>query len=202
MDGWIEADLGTGNKKKEAVKVVVDLDDEEDKGKKKILAKDIDIDNLDDSDEEEPEEKKKEEDIEDAPVSKLKAVKTRTYDVSVTYDFYYCVPRMWLFGYDEEGKILTKNQMLEDVMKENRDTTCTISEQPCTGQQNLSIHPCKHSSLLKKMIASYEKNGEKLDVEKSVLLFLKFLQSIVPTVQYDFTMDMKIYLIDTRVIKY
>jgi ubiquitin-like-conjugating enzyme ATG3 len=28
-------------------------------------------------------------------------LKTRTYDLSITYDKYYQTPRMWLFGYDE-----------------------------------------------------------------------------------------------------
>ena len=28
-------------------------------------------------------------------------MKTRTYDLSITYDKYYQTPRVWLFGYDE-----------------------------------------------------------------------------------------------------
>ena len=34
-----------------------------------------------------------------------------------------------------------------------------------------------------------EKSGKKLDIEMSILIFLKFLHSVVPTIQYDFTMD-------------
>ena len=29
--------------------------------------------------------------------------KNRTYDLSITYDFYYRTPRLWLLGYSEEG---------------------------------------------------------------------------------------------------
>lgn len=28
-------------------------------------------------------------------------VKTRTYDLHITYDKYYQTPRLWIFGYDE-----------------------------------------------------------------------------------------------------
>lgn len=29
--------------------------------------------------------------------------KVRSYDLSITYDFYYQTPRLWLIGYNEEG---------------------------------------------------------------------------------------------------
>jgi ubiquitin-like-conjugating enzyme ATG3 len=29
--------------------------------------------------------------------------KNRTYDLSITYDFYYQTPRLWLIGYSETG---------------------------------------------------------------------------------------------------
>lgn len=29
--------------------------------------------------------------------------KTRTYNLSITYDFYYKTPRLWLIGYSESG---------------------------------------------------------------------------------------------------
>ena len=116
-------------------------------------------------------------------------IKTREYEVTVTYDFYYCVPRMWLMGYNEKGIPLTDEEMKEDVMPEYRNKTCTIEPQTHTGIRNISVHPCRHSLLLKKMIKDFQNSGKKLEVYQSILLFLKFLQSVVPTVQYDFTMD-------------
>jgi ubiquitin-like-conjugating enzyme ATG3 len=116
-------------------------------------------------------------------------IKSRTYDVTITYDLYYFVPRMWLMGYNEDGKPLSDDEMKEDVMPEYRSKTVTIDPQPCTGIRNISVHPCRHSLLLKKMIKDFQNSGKKLEVEMSILLFLKFLQSVVPTVQYDFTMD-------------
>ena len=118
--------------------------------------------------------------------------KMRTYDVSVTYDFYYCVPRMWLVGYDYKGRPLTDKEMREDVMPEYRNKTVTIEPQTCTGIKNISVHPCRHSLLLKKMIKDFQISGRKMEVHMTILLFLKFLQSVVPTVQYDYTMDIQL----------
>ena len=39
------------------------------------------------------------------------------------------------------------------------------------------------------MIQNYEEAGKKLEVYMSIVLFLKFLQSVVPTVNYDFGLD-------------
>jgi ubiquitin-like-conjugating enzyme ATG3 len=116
-------------------------------------------------------------------------IRTRTYDVSVTYDYYYRVPRMWLTGYDENGTPLSDEDVKEDIMLDYVDKTVTIELHPHTNVKSISIHPCKHSLLLTKMIENFENNGKKLEVHMSVLLFLKFLHSVVPTIEYDFTMD-------------
>jgi len=116
-------------------------------------------------------------------------IRTRTYDVSVTYDYYYRVPRMWLTGYDESGTPLSDEEVKEDIMLDYIDKTVTIEVHPHTNVKSISIHPCKHSLLLTKMIENFESNGKKLEVHMSVLLFLKFLHSVVPTIEYDFTMD-------------
>ena len=44
-------------------------------------------------------------------------VKTRTYDLSITYDKYYQTPRMWLFGYDEMNQPLGEEEIFQDVMQ-------------------------------------------------------------------------------------
>ena len=38
----------------------------------------------------------------------------RTYDLNITYDKYYQTPRLWLFGYDENRKALSVDEMYED----------------------------------------------------------------------------------------
>jgi ubiquitin-like-conjugating enzyme ATG3 len=96
---------------------------------------------------------------------------------------------MWLMGYNENGVPLTDNEMKQDVMMEYRNKTVTIEPHPHTGVRNISVHPCRHSMLLKKMIENFENAGKKLEIYMSILIFLKFLHSVVPTIQYDFTMD-------------
>ena len=199
---WVDADLenkpNTENKKA----VDIDLDALEEKGKKKVEVAEVknDDDDLVIEGEEEPkqEEKKDEKKADDFEIvdeddckekDQAGVLKTREYEVTVTYDFYYCVPRMWLMGYNEKGIPLTDEEMKEDIMPEYRNKTCTIEPQTFTGIRNISVHPCRHSLLLKKMIKDFQNSGKKLEVEQSILLFLKFLQSVVPTVQYDFTMD-------------
>ena len=193
---WVDADLE--NRPKDGKKpAALNLDIEE--KKKEIVAKNVDnddddfvIEGLDNAgkkdgdgdDFEIVDDEKKEK-----PETQVDVVKTRTYDVTVTYDFYYKVPRMWLMGYNEKGLPLTDEEMKEDVMPEYRNKTCTIEPQTCTGLRNISVHPCRHSLLLKKMINDFQNSGKKLEVHMSILLFLKFLQSVVPTVQYDYTMD-------------
>ena len=39
------------------------------------------------------------------------------------------------------------------------------------------------------LIFKYQNSGKKLEIYMSILIFLKFLHSVVPTIQYDFTMD-------------
>ena len=200
---WVDADLEFKPKTENKKAVALDLDDLEEKDKNKVEV----AANLDDQDEdfviegeeEKPEPKKetkKDNDFEIVDEDDLKdkkedagVVKTREYEVTITYDLYFFVPRMWLMGYNEKGIPLTDEEMKEDVMPEYRNKTCTIETQPCTGLRNISVHPCRHSLLLQKMIKDFQNSGKKLEIEQSILLFLTFLQSVVPTVQYDFTMD-------------
>lgn len=40
-------------------------------------------------------------------------VRSRRYDVSITYDNYYRTPRIWLFGFDENGSTLSTNDIFQ-----------------------------------------------------------------------------------------
>ena len=198
VDGdWVDADLENKANKDVKKPAAIDLDAGEEKKKDIIVAggDDDDDDDFKIEGEENAQPKKEgddfeivdEEEKEKSP--EVDVLKTRTYDANVTYDFYYCVPRMGLMDYNEKGLPLSDDEMKEDVMPEYRNKTCTIEPQTCTGIKNISVHPCRHSLLLKKMIQDFQNSGKKLEVHMSILLFLKFLQSVVPTVQYDFTMD-------------
>ena len=90
---------------------------------------------------------------------------------------------MWLMGYNEKGMPLTDEEMKEDVMPEYRNKTCTIETQPQTGLRNISVHPCRHSLLLQKMIKDFQNAGKKLEIEQSIILFLKLSSSIIPIIK-------------------
>jgi ubiquitin-like-conjugating enzyme ATG3 len=196
-DDWVEANANFYNRKKEDK--ILDID-EQNKPKQVMvdiqenyLDKNTDIDIVvDESENNQAQDDKIEIDIEDDfQVIDMNdnIIKTRTYDVSVTYDFFYQVPRMWLTGYGEDGGLLSDEQIKEDIMIEYTDKTVTIEPHPHTGVRSVSIHPCKHSHLLLRMIEQFENAGKTLEVWMSILLFLKFLHSVVPTIEYDFTMD-------------
>ncbi|KAI9203578.1 autophagocytosis protein [Polychytrium aggregatum] len=118
-----------------------------------------------------------------------KVLKTRTYDLSITYDKYYQTPRMWLFGYDENRQPLTSQQVFEDISQDHAKKTVTFEGHPHELITLASIHPCKHANVMKRIIDQLVEAGkeDELRVDQYLLLFLKFMSAILPTIEYDFT---------------
>ena len=119
-------------------------------------------------------------------------LKTRVYDLSITYDVYYQTPRLWQVGYDELHAPLTPKQMYEDIMDDYAKKTATIENHPCLGTPQISIHPCNHSKMMKHFIDILASNNSTAQVHHAMLVFLKFLSSVVPTIEYDFTVDLSL----------
>ncbi|KAJ7745483.1 putative E2-like enzyme [Mycena maculata] len=154
-------------------------------------------------------------------------LQVRTYDVMITYDKYYQTPRVWLIGYDENGTPLTPPQIFQDVSADHAFKTVTIEAFPHSSSlQAASVHPCKHASVMKKVIERMnnsvveeqlaqrkstskdgkkkwfarkassngkdDKGGEEEEIEGMrvdfyLVVFLKFIASIVPTIEVDST---------------
>ncbi|XP_065840510.1 ubiquitin-like-conjugating enzyme ATG3 isoform X2 [Oscarella lobularis] len=115
-------------------------------------------------------------------------VQTRTYDLNITYDKYYQTPRLWLFGYKENGEPLHHKKMLEDISQDHANKTVTMEAHPhIPGPPRASIHPCKHAEVMKKIIATVAEGGGELGVHMYLLVFLKFVQAVIPTIEYDYT---------------
>ncbi|KAF4567342.1 E2-like enzyme [Pleurotus pulmonarius] len=164
-------------------------------------------------------------------------LQVRTYDVMITYDKYYQTPRIWLIGYDENGTPLTPPQIFQDISADHAFKTVTIEPFPHSASlQAASVHPCKHASVMKKVIermnsgmieeqlAQQRKSGspapkdtkpsssstvkkwpfsrkasgsgkgeaeeeeiEGMRVDFYLVVFLKFIASIVPTIEVDST---------------
>jgi len=174
--------------------------------------------------------------IEPVQVAKGNLLQVRTYDVMITYDKYYQTPRIWLVGFDEAGNPLTQSQVFQDVSADHAFKTVTIEPFPHSSKLSaVSVHPCKHASVMKKVIermnagvveqrqlapnpsSPSSKGGETgkkkwlgvvrkvTGAEKSqppggadddsdgmrvdfyLVVFLKFIASIVPTIELDST---------------
>jgi len=170
----------------------------------------------------------------DVEVAKGNFLQVRTYDVMITYDKYYQTPRVWLLGYDENGRPLTTPQIFQDVSADHALKTVTIEPFPHSSMQAASVHPCKHASVMKKVIErmnagveEHQRNsrspgkdggkrkwlirkvtgsagddgkkttnqsdsgdGEEIEgmrVDFYLVVFLKFIASIVPTIEVDST---------------
>ncbi|KAF0989154.1 hypothetical protein HZS_3813 [Henneguya salminicola] len=117
----------------------------------------------------------------------INVVKTRTYDLYITYDNYYRVPRLWLMGYNENGCPLTIAQTFEDISQDHMNKSVTLMPHPLLGLQMPSVHPCKHSDIMKKMLEASIEGGKEIEVHQYLLAFLKFVQTVIPTINYDYT---------------
>jgi ubiquitin-like-conjugating enzyme ATG3 len=123
----------------------------------------------------------------------------RTYDLSITYDKYYQTPRVWMVGASANHQPLTADEMMEDVMKDYRHKTVTLEHHPHTSGIHASVHPCQHGKVMKRIVhnlmaAAHAADGgqaEEPTVELYLFIFLKFVSSIIPTINYDFTMGVE-----------
>ncbi|GBN49716.1 Ubiquitin-like-conjugating enzyme ATG3, partial [Araneus ventricosus] len=117
-------------------------------------------------------------------------VATRTYDLNITYDKYYQTPRLWLFGYDENRKPLTIEEMYDDISQDHAKKTVTMENHPhLPGPPRASVHPCRHAEVMKKIIHTVTEGGGELGVHMYLIIFLKFMQAVIPTIEYDYTQN-------------
>ena len=118
---------------------------------------------------------------------------TRTYDLNICYDKYYQTPRLFLFGYNEKRKALSVEEMYEDFSADHANKTITMETHPhLPGPPQASVHPCRHAQVMKKLIDQIVEGGNELGVHMYLIVFLKFVQAIIPTIEYDFTKNFAI----------
>jgi ubiquitin-like-conjugating enzyme ATG3 len=77
-------------------------------------------------------------------------------------------------------------------MSDYANKTVTFEAHPHLALKHASIHPCNHAKVMKKIIDTIHENGGKAQVHQSLFVFLKFISSVVPTIEYDFTLDMEL----------
>lgn len=84
--------------------------------------------------------------------------------------------------------MLTVDQMYEDVSQDHAKKTVTMETHPyLIGVIAASVHPCRHAEVMKKIIETVTEGGKELGVHMYLIIFLKFVQAVIPTIEYDFT---------------
>lgn len=137
-----------------------------------------------------------------------KNVLLRMYDLTIIYDQYYATPRLYLIGYNYESIPLSGDEMMDDVYLSNREKTITIENHPFLKVSCISIHPCRHAETLKRIIKNMEDrivheqqlmdlpSKSKLNfyfpANMCLFIFLKFMSSVIPTIEYDVSIGMDI----------
>ncbi|KAG7195718.1 E2-like enzyme [Scheffersomyces spartinae] len=152
-----------------------------------------------------------EEDEEDLEVIDTNStIKLRKYDLYITYSTSYRVPKLYLVGFNANGIPLLPQQMFEDINNDYKDKTATIENLPVShNTTSVSIHPCKHASVMKVLMKHSvkkapppplkqdddedDKDDKSQDfgvrVDQYLIIFLKFIASVTPGIEYDYTMD-------------
>jgi ubiquitin-like-conjugating enzyme ATG3 len=116
----------------------------------------------------------------------------RRYDLSITYDKYYQTPRIWLYGWNNNGSPLTTDEVFEDVFQDYAKKTVTIEPHPHLSEFHASVHPCKHGDVMKSMIDHLIESDQVPSIDQYLFIFLKLIQSMVPTIEYDYTVSVHI----------
>lgn len=142
---------------------------------------------------------------------------TRTYNLFISYSTSYRVPKFYLSGFNSQGSPLTPEEMFEDIMADYRNKTATIEKAPFEDDLTLvSIHPCRHASVMKTFLsraenriprsateeATAQEEGEDewdeikasesqnaIRVDQYLVVFLKFIASVTPGIEHDNTMS-------------
>ena len=52
--------------------------------------------------------------------------------------------------------------------------------------------PLSLSQVMKKIMTMIEEDGRELEVHSYMLVFLKFVQAVIPTIEYDYTQQLAI----------
>jgi ubiquitin-like-conjugating enzyme ATG3 len=103
---------------------------------------------------------------------------------------------------------LTAQEMMQDVISDYANKTVTMEPHPHVSGPQASIHPCQHGKVMKAIVRNLikatdtdkvvQQEGDEAaaamqpqgpSVEMYLFIFLKFVSSMIPTINYDFTME-------------
>ncbi len=124
----------------------------------------------------------------DASVSQPGTTDRRMYTLAIVYDKYYRTPRVYLQGSTVAGVVLTPEQMMEDIVQDYAGKTATMERHPHLPSAGIyvSIHPCRHAATMQRLLQACT-GTEAPTVASYMTYFLKFITSMIPTIEYDYT---------------
>ncbi|AET37874.1 Atg3p Ecym_2121 [Eremothecium cymbalariae DBVPG len=154
----------------------------------------------------------------ESDIINLRPSYTRYYDLYITYSTSYRVPKIYLVGFNNDGTPLTPEQTFQDIAPDYRTKTATIEKLPFfkTSVTSVSIHPCKHANVMRVLMEKVrtvkqrlqesnnqdgsQRTGEEwedlqddmdngLRVDQYLVVFLKFITSVTPGIEHDYTME-------------
>ncbi len=71
------------------------------------------------------------------------------------------------------------------MSEEHARKTITVDPHPYNPAVSAaSIHPCKHAEVMKKLVGQMADSGVEVTVGQYLILFIKFIASIIPTIEY------------------
>ena len=68
----------------------------------------------------------------------------------------------------------------------------TIDPHPHISRPHASIHPCQHGPAMLNIIHALKECNNIPCVEQYIFIFLKFIQSVIPTIEYDYTFEVRV----------
>lgn len=74
-----------------------------------------------------------------------------------------------------------------------KKTVTTEAHPHLSGHMMPSIHPCKQAEVMRKLIETMADGGAVLDVNQYLMIFLKFVQAVIPTIEYDYTRNFSMF---------
>lgn len=78
--------------------------------------------------------------------------------------------------------------MYEDFSEEHARKTITMESFPHFNAPPMaSIHPCRHAEVMKRILSTAAEGGKDIGVHFYLVIFLKFVQTVIPTINYDFS---------------
>jgi ubiquitin-like-conjugating enzyme ATG3 len=112
----------------------------------------------------------------------------RIYKLIIVYDKYYRTPRVYLQGARLNGDLLSPLEMMDDIVQDYAGKTATMEHHPHAPDDGMyvSIHPCRHADTMKRLLQMCSA-GTAPTIGSYMMYFIKFITSMIPTIEYDYT---------------